>query len=148
MTFTHDLAETEAFLHEQIPLTAAMGVKLGRNKGGELVITAPLAPNHNHLNTALGGSLSALATVAGYAFLWLELGDRDSHIVIRESSLSFQKPVRGEIRALCVRPADSVLKTFKAAFAAKGKARIRLEVIIEESGETAVRFQGTYVALK
>ena len=148
MTFTHDLAETEAFLHEQIPLTAAMGVKLGRNKGGELVITAPLAPNHNHLNTAFGGSLSALATVAGYAFLWLELGDRDSHIVIRESSLSFQKPVRGEIRALCVRPADSVLKTFKAAFAAKGKARIRLEVIIEESGETAVRFQGTYVALK
>ena len=143
-----DLRETELFLHRQIPLTAAMGVGLELDGEGRLVVRAPLEPNHNHLHTAFGGSLSALAMVAGYAFLWLELVERDSHIVIRDGAVSYERPVRGEIRAVCLRPDGEALAAFKAAFAAKGKARIRLEVIVEEAGETAVRFQGTYVALR
>ena len=54
-----------------------------------LVLTAPLAPNHNHLNTAFGGSLSAMATLAGYAMIWLELGQGDGHVVIRDSAMRF-----------------------------------------------------------
>ena len=70
------LRDTERFLHEQIPLTQSMGVTLESYDGTQLVVTAPLEPNHNHLGTAFGGSLSALTTLTGYAMLWLELGDR------------------------------------------------------------------------
>ena len=60
MSILHD---TERFLHEQIPLTKAMEVTLESYDGSQLVVTAPLEPNYNHLGTAFGGSLSALTTL-------------------------------------------------------------------------------------
>jgi thioesterase domain-containing protein len=142
------LRETEAFLHEQIPITLAMGVRVATYDGQQLVLTAPLTLNHNHLGTAFGGSLSAVATLAGYGLLWLELRDRTCHVVIRESSISFRRPVRKEIRAICRRPDETTLAAFTARFAEKGKARIRLNVTIEEDDLVAVEFAGTFVALK
>ncbi|MBA3962663.1 MAG: YiiD C-terminal domain-containing protein [Chthoniobacterales bacterium] len=140
------LRETERFLHEQIPLTRAMQVRVENYGAGQLTLTAPLDANHNHLGTAFGGSLAALVMVTGYALLWLELGDRTAHIVISESALKFRQPVRDVLRAICLRPGQAPLAQFKADFAANGKARLRLEVVIEENGETAVEFAGTYVA--
>ncbi len=144
MTALDRLRETEKFLHEKIPLTRAMEVHVASNDARQLTLTAPLAANHNHLGTAFGGSLAALAMLAGYALLWLELGDRDAHIVISESTLHFRRPVRGELQATCIRPED--LADFRRTFEAKGKARLNLEVEIRSEGEIAVAFSGTYVA--
>ncbi len=144
MTGSDRLRETEKFLHKRIPLTRAMQVRVASDDERQLTLTAPLAANHNHLGTAFGGSLASLAMLTGYALLWLELGDRDAHIVIGESTLQFRRPVRGELRAICRRPGD--LAGFREAFAAKGKARLKLEVEIKSEGETAVAFTGTYVA--
>ena len=72
MNSAERLRETEEFLCAKIPLTRAMQVRVeGYDKSG-LVLTAPLAANHNHLGTAFGGSLAALVMLAGYALLWLE----------------------------------------------------------------------------
>lgn len=142
------LSETGDYLHQQIPLSRAMGVRVESYNGESLVLTAPAALNHNHLGTAFGGSLSALATLAGYALLWLELGNRDSHIVIRRSSISYLNPVRGELRAVCRRPAADAVAEFKAKFARAGKARITLPVTIGSDGGTGVEFEGVYVALR
>ncbi len=144
MTASDRLCETEKFLHEKIPLTRAMEVRVESEDEHQLTLTAPLAANHNHLGTAFGGSLAALAMLTGYALLWLELGDRGAHIVISESTLQFRRPVRGELRANCRRPDD--LAAFRETFTAKGKARLQLEVVIENEGEVAVKFRGTYVA--
>lgn len=142
------LQQTEAFLHTQIPITRAMGVRVESADADKLVLTAPLTLNHNHLGTAFGGSLAAVATLAGYAFLWLELEDRAAHVVIAESSLSYRRPVKGDIRAVCPRPDDAELAAFKAAYAQKGKARIELKVTVETEagGETALEFRGSFVA--
>ncbi|HEY1051451.1 MAG TPA: YiiD C-terminal domain-containing protein [Prosthecobacter sp.] len=143
------LRETEDFLHTQIPITRAMGVRVESWDACQLVLTAPLEINHNHLGTAFGGSLAALATLAGYACLWLELGDRAAHVVIAESALSYRRPVRGELRAVCRRPEGGSLTTFKSTFAQTGKARIRLGATIEDSdGTVAVEFSGMFVARK
>ena len=142
------LRETEDFFHEQIPITRAMGVRVEAYDGHQLTLTAPLALNHNHLGTAFGGSLSAMATLAGYGLLWLELQDRTCHLVVRESSISFRRPVRKEIRAICRLPDAGALSAFKAKFAQKAKARIRLAVTIEEDGQVAVEFQGTFIAMR
>jgi thioesterase domain-containing protein len=140
--------ETERFFCEKIPLTRAMGVKVEAYDHEKLILTAPLEENHNHLGTAFGGSLCALATLAGYGLLWLELGDRDCHIVIRSSSISYERPVHGMLRAICRRPDETELSAFKDAFIKKGKARIRLHVSIEEAGEACVAFEGVFVALR
>lgn len=142
------LRETERFLHEQIPLTRAMGVQVESYDDEMLVITAPLEPNHNHLGTAFGGSLSAIATLTGYSLLWLMLGDRGAHIVVRESTIRYRRPVRGVIRAICQQPDPTTISDFKALFAEAGKARMNLQVIIQEEGQTCVEFSGEFVALK
>ncbi|MCB1277740.1 YiiD C-terminal domain-containing protein [Prosthecobacter sp.] len=142
------LRDTERFLHEQIPLTKAMGVTLESYDGTQLVVTAPLEPNHNHLGTAFGGSLSALTTLTGYAMLWLQLGDRDAHIVIRESTIRYRRPVCGVLRAVCERPDENTLIEFRSTFATTGKAHITLQVRVEHADQTCVTFQGDFVALR
>jgi thioesterase domain-containing protein len=139
---------TEAFLHEKIPLTRAMGVQVASCDDDEgVVLTAPISANHNHLGTAFGGSLAALMMLAGYALLWLELRNAEAHVVVSETRMKFRRPVRGEIRATCRRPETAVLEKFLADFAAKGKARIGLSVVVTGEGESeAAVFEGTYVA--
>jgi thioesterase domain-containing protein len=148
MTGDDLLRETTAYLHAQIPLTRAMGVEVARYDGTELVITAPLALNHNHLGTAFGGSLNAIATLAGYVLLWLELRDRSAHIVIRESRIQFRRPVKGGLRAICRAPGGAALDEFHESFVRKGKARLELHVEMFEDGELAVAFDGTFVAVR
>ena len=142
------LRETTDYLHSQIPITRAMGARVTSYEGGQLVVTAPLDLNHNHLGTAFGGSLSAVATLAGYALLWLELRDRTAHVVIRRSTIQFHRPVRGELRAVCRAPDPATLATFHSDFARKGKARLALRVEIAHDGQLAVEFEGTFVAVR
>jgi thioesterase domain-containing protein len=140
-------AELERFLHEQIPLTVAMGVQVAECDDAHLVLTAPLGPNRNHLRTAFGGSLHALATLSGYSLLWWLLREPHAHIVIRESKIVYERPVRGELRAICRSPAATELERLRRDFARKGKARIHLDSVIEEDHKIAVRFSGIFVVI-
>jgi len=141
-------ADLEKFLHEKIPLTIAMGVQVVECNDARLVLTAPLEPNRNHLQTAFGGSLHALATLSGYSLLWSLLREPDAHIVIRESTIRYERPVRGPLRAVCSSPSLVELERFRRDYARKGKARITLEAVVEEDGRPAVLFQAVFVALK
>jgi thioesterase domain-containing protein len=140
------LRAAEKYFHEQIPITRAMGVQVVANDENGFVIEAPVALNSNHLRTAFGGSINAVATLAAYGFLWLELNDASVHVVVAESSIRFLRPVRETIRAMCVRPAEGDVAAFQSQFAAKRKARITLRVNVIEAGETAAEFEGTFVA--
>jgi len=140
-------AELERFLHEKIPLTVAMGVHVAECDDSHLVLTAPLGPNRNHLQTAFGGSLHALATLCGYSLLWWLLREPHAHIVIRESTIHYEKPVHGELRAVCLAPSPAEMERFRENFSRKGKARISLESTIESNFTTAARFHGVFVVL-
>ena len=139
--------QIQELLHAKIPITRAMGVRVDDYDGGRLILSAPLDENVNHLGTAFGGSLNALAVLSGYALLWLELRDTDCHIVIRESSISYERPVRGRLRATCARPDADTVAEFKKTYRQRGRARIALSATIESEGMTAARFRGTFVAL-
>jgi thioesterase domain-containing protein len=141
------LAEIERYFHDQIPLTRAMGLRVESWENGRLVLFAPLAENHNHLGTAFGGSLNALAMLAGYGLIWLLLEDRTAHVVIRRGSANFQQPVRGDLRAVCVAPGEAELEAFRIRFREQSKARITLRVAIEGQGKPAMEFDGEYVAI-
>jgi len=140
-------ADLEQYLHEKIPLTVAMSVHVAECTDHGLVLTAPLAPNRNHLGTAFGGSLHTLATLSGYSLLWWLLRTPEAHIVIRESHIRYDKAVTGELRAVCRAPAAEALAAFRRDFARKGKARLQLSAVIEQNGEAAVQFTGMFVAI-
>jgi len=138
--------QVESFLRDKIPLATAMGVRVVTLD--PLAIEAPVALNSNQLGTAFGGSINAVATLAGYALLWLALHDDPSvRLVIGEGSIRFLRPVRDTIRAVCGRPEES-LTTLKSELAAHNRGRIRLCVRVEEGGAPAAEFEGLFVAIR
>lgn len=139
-------AKITIYLHEQIPITRAMGVVVESSGDEGLAIRAPLALNHNHLGTAFGGSLSAIATLAAYVFIWTALNDRNAHVVVRDGTSHFRRPVKGDIRAICRAPDADTMRTFHDEYANKGHARLKLRTVIEDGGTPAVEFEGTFVA--
>jgi thioesterase domain-containing protein len=140
------LSNVETYFHEQIPITRAMGLRVVASDEDDFTVEAPVALNSNHLRTAFGGSINAVATLAAYGFLWLELNDANAHVVVAESSIRFLRPVRETIRAVCLQPATDELAAFHSEFAAKGKGRISLRVKVTEAGERAAEFEGRFVA--
>lgn len=142
------IEQIQELLHTKIPITRAIGVTVEAYDGERLVLRAPLAANVNHLGTAFGGSINAVAVLCGYGLLWLELRDAECHIVIKESSISYERPVAGDIRATCARPPAEALAKFRKTFLERGKARLALTTIIEADGVTLVRFRGIFVALR
>lgn len=109
------------------------------------VVEAPVALNYNHLQTAFGGSINAVATLAGYGLLWFQLRDLQAHIVVAQSSIKFLRPIRETIRARCVAQGKD-LEAFRAAVREKGNARISLRVTVEEEEIAAAEFTGSFVA--
>ncbi|MDQ6912473.1 MAG: thioesterase domain-containing protein [Verrucomicrobiota bacterium] len=141
-----DLRAMEEFLHRRIPLTCAMGVRVTPDTAHRFAVEAPVSLNYNHLRTAFGGSINAVATLAGYGFLWLELRET-AHVVIADSSIRFLRPINEMIRAVCLPPADSDWREFHATFHEKGKARLSLKVSVEEKGIRAAEFEGLFFAI-
>jgi thioesterase domain-containing protein len=141
--------DLEAFLNAKIPLTRAMGVRVIET-GARLVLEAPLEANVNHLGTAFGGSLHALPTLACYAALWTLLREAglDGHVVVKRSSASYRQPVKGTLRAVCLRPTPGLVAEFLADLRRHKKSRMELAAIVEGAdGRPAVEFSGTFVAV-
>lgn len=123
-----------------------MGVRVVANDEHGFAVEAPVAANSNHLRTAFGGSINAVATLAAYGLLWLELDNPAVHVVVAESSIRFLRPVREMICAVCQRPDPGEWKAFKTKFENAGKAGIKLRVNVVEAAQTTAEFEGTFVA--
>jgi thioesterase domain-containing protein len=142
------LSRAEEFFHQRIPLTRAMGLRVLPDAEHGFALDAPVALNSNHLQTAFGGSIAAVATLAGYGFLWLALdGAAPVHVVVRESRIRYLRPVRQTIHAVCVAPAEGEMECLYEALQSTGKARIDLQVRVEEHGHLAAELDGNFVAL-
>ncbi len=139
-------AELERVLHEEIPLSRAMGIHVAGYDGSKLRLAAPLAPNTNHKSTAFGGSLYSLAVLCGWGLLHLKLREAGlrKHIVIQESSIRYLLPVDGEMMAEC-RPDETAFARFLSTLKKHGRSRLALNVVIMQNGRPAVEFSGRYV---
>jgi thioesterase domain-containing protein len=142
-------ARLERYMHDSIPLVRHMHVRVAAFDGGGLTLSAPLAPNINHEQTAFGVSLAGLATLACWGLLWLQLEDHEhTHIVVNESHLHYLRPVNGELRAHCPHPPEEMLRRFLHTLARRGKARVELKAEILQDGQICTEFQGAFVAYR
>ncbi|HEY3487499.1 MAG TPA: YiiD C-terminal domain-containing protein [Gammaproteobacteria bacterium] len=145
-----DLAAVEAYLHEHIPITHAMGLKVISYDNDGVRLWAPLEPNLNHRQTAFGGSVSALGILAGWTLLHIRLREAGGlvQLVIQHSETDYTGPVDTDFTAVCSLPKARAWQKFEEAFHRYGKARIHLESLIEAGGRTLARHQGAYVAVR
>ena len=140
----------EHFLHEKIPLSLAMGIRVIETGPRQLVLEAPLAPNVNHLGSVFGGALHTLPTLACYAALWTLLVEHgiEGHVVVKTSHANYRQPVRDTFRATCLRPPPGIAESFINELRRFKKARMELaSVIAGANGRPAVEFNGSFVAV-
>lgn len=141
----------EHFLHEMIPLAKAMGVGVEVSDEHALTLTAPKEQNKNSLNTAFGGSLVSIATLAGYGVVWELMKNEQAgekvewRIVVKESRAAYRRPVLGDLRAICERPAKAAVEEFKSALGRYGKAKLKLKASVIENGNVAVDVTAAFV---
>lgn len=149
MTFTDDdLRALQETLIAEIPISAAMGLKVGEFAAGMLRLTAPLAPNINHKDTAFAGSLNAVLTLAGWSMFWLiaRSAGIPANVVIQDSAIRYLRPVARDFAAECRLPAPAEIERCMLMLRRKGRARLEFAAEIREAGELAVAFSGRYVA--
>jgi thioesterase domain-containing protein len=139
-----------AYLHEHIPLSQHLGVRVEHASIDLVRLQAPLEPNLNHRKTGFGGSISAVAILAGWGVLWCRLRERTGghNIVIQRNSIDYIAPVMSDFTALCVAPSAAHWKRFERAFGERGRSRIQLDVEVRVADTLAARFTGRFVALQ
>lgn len=140
-----------SFLHQKIPITVAMGVEVISFDAQSISLKAPLAKNHNHMGTAFGGSLSTLMILSCYSWFFNELQSEnpDIHIVIKDGQTKYLAPVKGDLTAICERPAEDAIQEFLKSYEKKNIGRIELKSYIPSpDGTPACQFKGLFVAKK
>ncbi|MCG3687808.1 thioesterase domain-containing protein [Aliarcobacter butzleri] len=135
-------------LHNEIPLTKFMDLKITKYDEKELITLAPLNKNINDKGTAFGGSLATLTIISGWSICWLiskELEINSENIVVIKNEHSYRKPVTKELICHTKRPTKDEIENLKNKLLLKKSASIKISSQIIEDGEVCVDFTGYYV---
>ncbi len=126
-----------------------MGVSVASLSLNEVVLKAPLSQNFNHKCTAFGGSLNAVATLACWCLLFvnLKLQKGRFEIVVAQSEISFLESVRDDFEATSVMCEKSAWDRFVHSLERKKKGRVVLEAYIGPAARPFVKFKGTFAAI-
>jgi len=141
-------SELETYLHDHIPLSRAMGVRILAVDPDHVTLAAPLAPNINHRETVFGGSASAAAILSAWSLLHLRLTAEGlpSRVVIQRNSMEYLVPVTGDFTATSALAPDADWAAFARMLSRRGRARIAVEAVLEQDGIAAGRLHGEFVA--
>lgn len=138
----------EQYLHDHIPLSQAMQVRVVSVEEESVVLSAPLAPNINHRDTVFGGSASAVAILAAWSLLQTRLlsaGIR-SRLVIQSNTMDYRLPIPGEFTARAFIEQPEAWQRFVGMLKRKGKARIEVSSVLEHAGKVVGSLKGEFVA--
>lgn len=139
----------ERYLHEQIPLSAAMGVRVRTATAEQVRLAAPLGPNVNHNETVFGGSAAALATLSAWALLHLRIARTGvrARVVIQRSSMEYEQPIPGDFEAVCRFSDEVAWERFRATLERRRRARLTLTALLFHDDRQVATFEGDFVAI-
>lgn len=141
--------ELEQFLHEQIPLSKAIGIQVQESNAEQVILSAPLIPNRNHRSTVFGGSASAVAILSAWALIYVRLRQAglQGQLVIQKNTMVYERPIADTFIAACKVDDPSAWTKFQEMFKRKQRARISIKVTIRCNGEKVGEMNGDFVAL-
>lgn len=144
-----DARVLEAYLHEQIPLSKAMGVVVLAAGTDGVRLSAPLEPNINHRETVFGGSATAVAILSAWALLHLRLREEDlaRPLVIQRHAMRYDRPIAGPFTATAAVPDPAAWKRFVESLRRKDRGRIHMVSRLRCDGMIAGEFEGDFIAL-
>lgn len=141
-------AELETYLHDHIPLSRAMAVRVVSTADNKVILGAPLGPNINHRDTVFGGGASAVAILSAWSLLHLRLTavGQPSRVVIQRNSMEYLAPISGDFTATATLGTDAGWGGFLKLLTRRGVARITVGAELEYEGNVAGRLSGEFVA--
>lgn len=147
---TDELGELREVLAGELPITQHLGIAVERIDAGDVTLRLPLSPNRNLHGTLFAGSLSAAATLAGWAVGWLALrrAGLAATLVIQDSAIDFVRPVTADCLLVCRRADARDEGQFLAACRRHGRGRLALSAEARLMDTAVARFRGRYVALR
>jgi thioesterase domain-containing protein len=139
----------ERYLHQQIPLSAAMGVRVRMATPDRVQLSAPLTPNVNHNETVFGGSAAALATLSAWTLLHIRIARAElrARLVIQRSSMEYELPIPGDFDAVCRFSDEAAWERFRAILVRRGRARLTLAAYLVHDAQRMATFEGDFVGL-
>lgn len=135
------------YLRTHVPLTRQIDIQAGAQSDEWFELNAPLAPNLNDKQTAFGGTLATLCTLAGWCVVSRLCRDAGLKvdIAVTHSDIRYRLPVTSDpIAARCYLPDRESREAFLARFAKQGNARLNLIVEVLTDGKQALKFHGEY----
>jgi thioesterase domain-containing protein len=144
-----DAKNLEQYVHDHIPLTQIMGVKVREATEDKIVLFAPLEPNMNHMHNIFGGSASTVAILAAWCLVFtkLELQGLSGHVVIHKNSMLYEKPIAGGFIAVAQDIQPKAWTKVVNALARHRMARIVVTTVLEFEGHRVGQMEGEFVVL-
>ena len=120
-----------------------MGVRVQSSADSVVELSAPFAPNVNHHGTVFGGSISALATLAGWVHAFVALRDLDPKpdLVVASSQIEYLRPAIGSIVARCE---GGDYERLRAGWTRFGRGRVDLHVTVRCEDIVVAEYGGQY----
>lgn len=140
-------AKLQAFLHSNIPASAALRFSVGASDTCRVELSAPIEANRNHHQTVFGGSTAMLATLCGWSLVHLNFPECGGRIVIQEGHTRYLKPAAADLTAVCESPGAEAWAACAAGLAARGRGKITLVCRLFSAGVLAAEFEGKYVVM-
>ena len=135
-------------LASEIPVTLHLGLEVIAHDERGLVLAAPLAKNVNHEGTAFAGSVNAVATLAGWGWVWLALREagQAGHVVLQDSTVRYLEPIDADFHAYALPPSTAAVERLLEAVRRHHRGRIGLTVEVRGGERRLAVFEGRYVA--
>lgn len=126
--------QLEQLLHQEIPITKALAIKVQHLELQNIIIVAPFDENKNIHNTAFAGSIFTTATLAGWSLLsnLLDENQLSGAVVLAKGDIQYLKPINSDILAYCELPEPEKVEKFLSQFKRKGRARLDLSIKVRE----------------
>ncbi len=142
--------DVERYLHDHIPISSAMGVRVVSCDSAGVRLTAPLAANINHRATVFGGSASAVAILAAWTYLYfvLKTAGLSARLVIQSNTINYLAPITADFEGECAAMTPDELERFVKMLRRHGKARITVAAVLTCAGTKTAAFKGDYVAVR
>ncbi|HHW7506225.1 TPA: YiiD C-terminal domain-containing protein [Mannheimia haemolytica] len=133
----------QEWLHQHIPATALLDLRLTQANTQAVCLTANFAKNHNHHGTAFGGSIALLATACGWLSAYLQF-DGNPNIVIKRSSMDYLAPAVGDLRAECLPLVAETIAKSQKMLARFGKGTVTIDCRLFSGAKLVAVWQGEF----
>lgn len=143
-------AELTTLLHQEIPLTQALGLAVEMAESTRLRVTGPFDANRNLHGTVFAGSIYCFATLAGWSLVhdYCRRQQLPAAVVLRHADIRYLRPLTGAPVAEAWLPEPEDVEQFLHSLRSKGRGRLLVPAELKEGEQVAAKFLGEFVAVR